>query len=141
MENIELKYGISELNWDEVNNLFIRAPLGSRPPEAFKIACANSGVVVSAWKDGILIGFGRAITDHMAYAAIYDIVVLPEYQGKGIGSQIIQAVLDKIPNCWAITLFAEPGKENFYETRGFNRMKTAMAKFKNPSSAKSQGYI
>ena len=141
MNKLEFKYGTSELNWHALNDLFIRAPLGARPPETFKIACENSGVVVSVYDDGKLIGFGRAITDHMAYAAIYDIVVLPEYQGKGTGSQIVEAILEKIPRCWAITLFAEPGKEQFYERLGFNKMKTAMAKFKNISGAKTQGYI
>lgn len=76
-----------------------------------------------------------------AYAAMYDIAVLPEYQRNGVGTLIVDSILSKIPQCWVVTLFAEPGKEIFYEKFKFSRMNTAMARFKNPTSAKSKGFI
>ena len=139
--DIEVRYGTESLDWDAVNSLFIRAPLGSRQPELFKKACEKSGIVVSAYYQENIVGFGRALTDFMAYAAIYDVAVLPEFQGKGIGSLIIHSILKEIPECWVVTLFAEPGKEKFYERFGFNQMKTAMGKFKNASGAQSKGFI
>lgn len=141
MSKHEIKFGTTDLNWYDINDLFIRAPLGERPPEMFKEACEKSGVVVSVYTEGKLIGFGRALTDFVAYAAIYDVVVLPEYQGQGIGSKIIEAILEKIPKCWVITLFAEPGREQFYERLDFKKMHTAMAKFKNVSGAVAKGFI
>jgi hypothetical protein len=35
-----------------------------------------------AWLDSELIGAGRAITDSIRYAVLFDVVVLPEYQKK-----------------------------------------------------------
>jgi len=54
-----------------------------------------------------LIGFGRAISDGAYQAAIYDIVVLPEYQKQGIGRLIMERILQKISNCNTI-LYVNP---------------------------------
>jgi GNAT superfamily N-acetyltransferase len=141
MTNIEIRYGTEHLDWVAINDLFVRAPLGERPPEMFKTACENSGVVLSAYREGEIVGFGRALTDFAAYAAIFDVVVMPEYQGKGVGSLIVEGILSKIPNCWMVTLIAEPGKEAFYKKLGFSETKTGMAKFRNVASAQSRGFI
>lgn len=141
MNHFTIKYGIDHLDWHEVNQLFIKAPLGERPPEKFQTTCKNTNVVVSIYDKNKLIGFGRMLTDFMAYSNIYDLVVLPEYQRQGIGKLIIQSLLEKAPECWVTILFAEPGKEIFYEKFEFAKMKTAMAKFKNRDAAKTKGFI
>ncbi len=69
MEDLTIKLGTDHLNWEDVNQLFIQAPLGSRPPELFQKACELSGVVVSIFKQNRLVGFGRALTDFSAYAS------------------------------------------------------------------------
>jgi len=68
------------------------------------------------------------ISDGEYYAAISDRAVVPAFQGKGIGTHIVLALLEQRP-VGTITLFAAPGKEGFYEQLGFRKMKTAMAKF------------
>lgn len=40
-----------------------------------------------------------------------------------------------------ILLYAVPGKESFYASFGFRRMKTAMAIFQNPEDACQRGYV
>ncbi len=61
---------------------------------------------------------GRVISDGVYQAAIYDVAVLPEYQGKHVGSTIIKSIIKKIPYCNFI-LYASPGKEKFYEKTEF----------------------
>ena len=70
-----------------------------------------------------LIGFGRAISDGVYQATIYDCAVLPEFHGKGGGTTIMKNILSRISHCNVI-LYATPGKEGFYQTLGFLRMKT-----------------
>jgi ribosomal protein S18 acetylase RimI-like enzyme len=86
-----------------------------------------------------LIGFGRVISDGVYQAAIYDVAVLPEYQGKHVGSTIIKSIIKKIPYCNFI-LYASPGKEKFYEKMNFKKMKTGMALFNDVEKMQSKGF-
>ncbi|MGL5149543.1 MAG: GNAT family N-acetyltransferase [Clostridium sp.] len=73
------------------------------------------------------IAMGRVIGDGIFYTVV-DVVVLPEFQGKSIGTQIITRILgflkesisegDKI----SVQLIAAEGKEGFYERFGFSRL-------------------
>ncbi len=79
---------------------------------------------VVANSDGQAVGMGRLIGDGMYYM-IVDIVVLPTYQKMGIGSTILNMIVDyvnretPIGGRSSIQLIAEKGKEKFYEKRGF----------------------
>lgn len=87
-----------------------------------------------------LVGFGRAISDGEYQAAIYDVAVLPSYQGKGIGKMIIRTIVDNNADCNFI-LYASPGKEPFYEKENFKRMKTGMALFIDEERMQRNGFI
>ena len=79
---------------------------------------------VVAGSDGQMVGMGRLIGDGMYYM-IVDIVVLPTYQKMGIGSTILNMIVDyvnretPVGGRSSIQLIAEKGKEKFYEKRGF----------------------
>ena len=70
------------------------------------------------------IGMGRLIGDGMYYL-IADIVVQPDYQRQGIGTNIINMIIDYVDQATpiggrsSIQLIAEKGKEAFYEKLGF----------------------
>jgi GNAT superfamily N-acetyltransferase len=72
-------------------------------------------------------------------ADIYDVAVVPKYQGQGIGSTIIQHILRNVPNCNVI-LYAAPGKEHFYSNLGFRTMKTGMVLFQHPEWMSEKGF-
>ena len=73
------------------------------------------------------IAMGRAISDGM-YVLIVDVVVIPEYQNKGIGKMVINELLEEIEkdtkdgDATSITLIAVSGKEGFYEKCGFIKL-------------------
>lgn len=79
---------------------------------------------VVANSDDQAVGMGRLIGDGMYYM-IVDIVVLPTYQKMGIGSTILNMIVDyvnretPVGGRSSIQLIAEKGKEKFYEKRGF----------------------
>ena len=85
------------------------------------------------------IGFGRAISDGVYQAAIYDCAVLPEFQGKGIGTAIMKNIMSRVSHCNVI-LYATPGKEGFYKKHGFRKMKTGMAHFKRREKMTERGF-
>lgn len=70
------------------------------------------------------IGMGRLIGDGMYYL-IADIVVQPDHQRQGIGTNIINMIIDYVDQATpiggrsSIQLIAEKGKEAFYEKLGF----------------------
>ncbi len=73
---------------------------------------------------GRAVGMGRALSDGVSDAYIQDLVVLPAYRGRGIGTRILSTLLDHCRSAgvtW-VALVAEPGTEAFYTPLGFRRL-------------------
>ena len=139
--NISIKYGTDNIDYVELCEIFRLAPLGSREPKKLKIAAENSHTVCSAYADQKIIGFGRAISDSQYHSAIYDMVVLPEFQNQGIGERIMAALLDKLPLSSTVLIYVAPDKQNFYRNFGFGNLKTGMGLFPNPEMSRAKGYL
>ena len=135
-----LSSDLTIVDWAQLAVVFERAPLGQREPERLRQTFQNSGVRCFAWDGHSLVGAGRAITDGLNYAVIFDVVVLPEYQRQGIGGQIMKYLAEhsKAQN---ILLHSVPGMEKFYERLGYRRLKTGMGLFAEPEKWHRRGYI
>ncbi|ALB47116.1 hypothetical protein CBE01nite_03090 [Clostridium beijerinckii] len=138
--DLKLQYNCSNIDWEEVSSILEKVGMSHYEGEIHKKAFENSYAAVFAFDNDKLIGFGRAISDGVYQSAIYDIAVLPEYQGKSIGSKIVNKILECVPTCNAI-LYASPGKEKFYEKLNFKKMKTGMAFFRNSIKMQMKGFI
>jgi GNAT superfamily N-acetyltransferase len=136
---IDISNDCLHVDWNTISETLKHVGMAFYSPDEHKRAFEASYSTVFAWHDGQLIGFGRAISDGVYQAAIYDVAVVPEYQGEGIGAIIIQTILSKLSQC-NIILYATPGKEGFYKTLGFRKMKTGMALFKKPDAMSSKGF-
>lgn len=89
-----------------------------------RIVALSFSFVVAESPDGSWIGMGRLISDGVSDAYLQDIVVLPEWEGRGVGSAIVQTLL-KICGENGITwigTIAEPQTEYFYRKFGFAKM-------------------
>ena len=137
--NIRLQYDCSNVDWDCVSSILESVDMAHFEGKVHKIAFENSCTVVFVYDNDELIGFGRAISDYAYQAAIYDVAVSQAYQGKGLGRMIINSILKSIPQCNFI-LYASPGKEGFYETLNFKRMKTGMALFRDAEKMQIKGF-
>lgn len=86
----------------------------------------KSLVVISVWDGNSLIGLARATTSSTREITIWDVAVRPTYQNKGIGSKIMKCMLTILDDYGipVVTLYADTGKENFYEKFGFIPHKT-----------------
>jgi ribosomal protein S18 acetylase RimI-like enzyme len=80
----------------------------------------HTDVVLSAWDGDRLVGFGRVLTDYVYRASIWDVIVDKDYQGRKIGTEIVQRILNH-PKLQQVELFwlctRMPG---FYERLGFS---------------------
>ena len=88
----------------------------------------NSAFLVAA-KDGQrTVGMTRLLSDGGYFAVVLDVVVLPEYQGRGIGremmSRAVRHLRDSLqPGESSYTILTSaPGKEGFYEKMGFHQV-------------------
>ena len=137
---VQLSNALTGIDWTEAAEVFKLAPLGTREPEKLRLAFMNSQRVCVA-KDGErLVGLVRAISDFEYQAAVYDMVLLPQYQGMGLGKKMMTHLLDGL-DVQTVVLYAVPGKEPFYEKLGFLKMKTAMAKADDPERMRRFGLL
>lgn len=88
-----------------------------------------------AYDEDNIAGFGRALSDGVFNAAIYDVVVDEHYQNKGIGQKVIKNLLAQLDDISCVHLVSTAGNEEFYRKVGFWKMKTGMARYLNPSLA------
>ena len=90
-------------------------------PDDLERANQNSWLVVSAYDGNKLVGFGRVVTDFVLHAMIFDMIVLPDYQGRGIGRMILARLVSRCleQGIRDIQLFCAKGKRTFYEKNGF----------------------
>ena len=109
---------------EQLHNLFVAVGWsdGSETPDMIKkgygVPWVNSTLVISAWDDDRLIGAVRVLSDTMFRSIIYDLMVLPEYQNKGIGKELVRRCIDHFPNSeWLVQTTKEIS--GYYEKIGF----------------------
>lgn len=85
----------------------------------FNIGFLNSTFVFSAWIDGQLVGCVRVLSDLHFRSVIYDLAVLPKFQNKGIGTELVRRCLNACDSSeWLVQTVKS---KNFYEKIGFKK--------------------
>lgn len=137
---LEWTESIDAIDWEELSALY-KIALGDKPAAELEIVFSNSRYLCIVRDDGRIVGVGRALADGVDTSYLCDIAVLPDYQGTGLGKQIVARLVALSHGHKKILLYAVPGKEPFYRRFGFRRMKTAMAIFDNQALARERGYL
>ncbi len=136
---LDIRFDCSEIDWTLVSETLKSVGMAYYDPDAHRRAFEASHTAVFVFNDGRMVGFGRAISDGVYQAAIYDVAVVPEFQGGGIGAIIVKEILTRVSGC-TVLLYAAPGKEDFYKKFGLRKMKTGMALFTNPERMAERGF-
>ncbi len=91
-----------------------------RTLEQIKQMLKNSSVIITLWNKNALVGFGRATTDQVFRAVLWDIVVSKDMQRIGLGKFIVEELLkDKKINSAEKVYLMTTNKKDFYEQLGF----------------------
>ena len=112
-------------NIEEFNYLYDAVGWGAYEKEITKQALDNTYYSVSIYDNDKIIGYGRLIGDTICFMYIHDVMVLPVYQSKKIGTMIMNKLLEEINHIKEkhpdvlVYLGASKNKEAFYEKFGF----------------------
>jgi GNAT superfamily N-acetyltransferase len=132
---------LAAVDWDELSALYRIAPLGNKAPADLALVFGNSMFRAFVYDEGRLVGAGRVLADGRDCAYLCDVAVHPDYQGQGLGRELIARLLACCRGHRKIILYSVPGKESFYGSLGFRRMTTAMAIFDDQDRAYQRGYL
>ena len=78
-------------------------------------------LVVTAWDGTVAVGTLTVWSDGVNFAWLDDVVVHPEYRGRGIGATLVREALARLEplSLHGIQLFPIPGRESFFARLGF----------------------
>lgn len=80
----------------------------------------GSDLVVSTWHGTELVAVGRATSDGIYRAVLWDVVVRQDWQGKGAGRTVVERLLAEPPVCHAQRVYAmTTHSAGFYRRLGF----------------------
>lgn len=121
-----MKYTIKEnqLNYETYYTLRKSVGWNNWSKEQAEKALENSYYSIVIFYNDNAIGMGRVVGDGI-YFIIVDVVVRPEYQGRKIGTTIMNSILEYIEKNMcegsrvSVQLLAEVGKEQSYIKQGF----------------------
>lgn len=88
-------------------------------------ALKNTLFSVCAYDGERIVGFGRLIGDGAMFLYVQDVMVVPEYQSRKIGTELMNRIMKAVADYKTVNpglrayLGASKGKEKFYERFGF----------------------
>lgn len=96
----------------------------TKNPDVLRKGFENSMLTLAAYDGEQFVGIIRAVGDGYTIVFVQDILVFPEHQRKGIGSALLQAVLDKYSHVRQIELATDNTEKTvaFYRSMGFKEM-------------------
>lgn len=112
-------------SYDEGAVLALYAAVGwtnyTQRPEMLRRAFAGSLCTHCAYDGGRIAGLVRAVGDGASVLCVQDLLVLPEYQRRGLGSRLLRELLARYPDVYQTMLLTDDTPEHaaFYEHAGF----------------------
>ncbi|MFI6095964.1 GNAT family N-acetyltransferase [Lentzea sp. NPDC051213] len=108
---------VSALSEADLAGFFVDWPA---PPSAAQHLAVLRGSyrVVIAWSDGVVAGFVNMISDGVLTAFVPWLEVRPEFQGQGIGTELMRRVLAEAAHLYSVDLTCDESLRPYYERLG-----------------------
>ena len=126
--SIRVKTDKENVDWEAVAALLSFYGLSHLSAAEQETVFRNSAVVAFIYDDDRLIGCGRALSDGVCQAAIYNIALDESYHGRQLGRLIIDSLLAQLQG-QTVILYTHPQTVAMYEKFGFRRQKTGFVLF------------
>ena len=107
---------------DQLAGFFVGWPNPPSPETHLRLLRGSDFVVLAIDEAhdarGRVVGFITAITDGVLSAYLPHLEVLPAYQGRGIGSELVRRMLARLGGLYGIDLLCDPDVQPFYARLG-----------------------
>jgi GNAT superfamily N-acetyltransferase len=118
----------NDIDLDEMIGLYVDSTLGERRPVGERDRMARmldeANLVITAWDDELLVGISRSVTDWVYCTYLSDLAVRADYQGQGIGKELVRLTREATPQA-TIILLAAPKAVDYYPKIGMTRHESA----------------
>ncbi len=115
---IEYRATVDDLVPDDLRGFFVGWPVKPSPSRHLA-ALRGSYRVIVAVDASTVVGFVNAISDGVATSFIPWLEVLPEYQGRGIGRELMTRMLAELAGMYSVDLTCDPELRPYYGSLGF----------------------
>lgn len=123
---------LNNITSDQLKGFFVGWP--NSPTEAGLLQILQSSAyIVLAIKEGNghntqdeqgsrVVGFVNALSDRLQSAYIPNLEVLPDYQGQGVGKELMKRLLNQLNHLYMIDLCCDETLTAYYEGLGFQKV-------------------
>lgn len=128
-----------QIDWNQLLQLQRGAPWSRhRSLEQLRKAVDHSQLLITGWYENRLIACARVLTDFVYRAIIFDVIVRPDFQGRGIGRDLMRRVVED-PSLKEVEYFFlyTQDKEEFYRRIGWEEYSGKSFRLINRSSPNS----
>jgi len=122
--------GANHIHYSETRDIVLESILAlysanewssAQKPELLHKALLGSHSLFTAWDGQRLVGLGNAISDGHLVVYYPHLLVLPEYQGRGIGRELMRRLMVRYQGFHQHMLVADGRALDFYRKCGFAR--------------------
>jgi GNAT superfamily N-acetyltransferase len=118
----------NDLDLDDMIELYVDSTLGERRPVGDRGRMAQmleaADLVITAWDVDLMVGISRCVTDWVYCTYLSDLAVRADYQGQGIGKELVRLTRETTPDATVI-LLAAPAAVDYYPRIGMTRHDSA----------------
>ena len=135
---IEYTSDLAGITPDQLEGPFFAGwPNPPSPQRHLDILSGSDHVVLAIHQPaGRVVGFVNAITDGTFMAFIPLLEVVADYQGRGVGSQLVRRLLDRLAGYYAVDVMCDPDLQPFYRHLGMVPTTGAMLRNYDRQSAR-----
>jgi ribosomal protein S18 acetylase RimI-like enzyme len=107
---------------DQLEGFFVGWPSHPSKEAHYRLLERSDAIVIAVDESSKrVVGFITAHTDQVLSAYIPLLEVLPEYQGRGIGRQLVRLMLERLKDFYMVDLLCDEDLQEFYEYMGMKK--------------------
>jgi ribosomal protein S18 acetylase RimI-like enzyme len=120
----------------ELEGFFVEWPQPPSPERHLEVLHGSDHVVLAVEEgSGRVVGFVTAVSDGVLSAFVPLLEVLPEYRGRGIGTELMRRLLGRLEGLYMVDLGCDEDLVPFYERLGLRRVGAAVG-MRRPGTAR-----
>ncbi|WP_093887727.1 GNAT family N-acetyltransferase [Streptosporangium canum] len=123
MSMIRYSDTVDTIEADRLTGFFVGWPTPASPEQHLAVLRGSYRAVIAIDEEtDRVVGFINMISDGVLTAFVPWLEVLPEYQGQGIGSELVRRILADTEHLYSVDLLCDASLQPYYERFGMLRL-------------------